>query len=1777
MASIINGRLTVASNRTPTPQDPSFSGWTVSLAYTAPVEVAAVGGLPAVQGRLDQQRVATVESDGRFSWTWAEKDGSPVESAQLVVRDSTGAVMNQLSLDKAALAQEIKVTVPAPKVLVLQAASPDLEKGASVEVTGRLLSQSGRALPAGVSIALWGVPFEDGSAPEAMDELTLSSMTFLQSFYTQDNGYFSFVRPAQRLGRVVAQIQGRTTTEVALDSDHKVAQRLVLMVSDEVASTLSEQTSIVNTGTPRLPTAMDLVENASAFSQDLGSSCVELAVPNRVLEEFCYRYVVRVSEPQVRPLTQGKPTVKNIKVLERYVALVKAMWVQAGGDAREFDLKPQDLVGLSAHELDALLKTLTKAPQRSAAERLQLIKRIEDLIRLVQGHQQGAGRVVLDSFNAIDWDDTPTLNESCTLALGHVLHYRQQWRADGYSLGDLLYSLPLAPGQKRKIAILDWDRRTQSTRSEDLEEEEYLRGFLERDRDVLDVVNSHLDQRTDASSSSSTWGGGGGIGGGFIGNGWGIFGGVAGGGGGAATQADQTASRNLSAQSLQQLRDQTTQRASSVRDQRSTVIQTLAQSENVNAQTEVVANYNHCHAITVEYFEVLRHFQLTHELVNVSECLFVPLRMSWFDHAKVLRWRDALQGNLLNRSLRPAFDAVQRIQDNWVGWDFPPERYSQLSADRLEGELRISFVLPRPRDDADGAMSPPNWGWLSTLIGTTIYEMYNTVILPAQQAQRDQVFRERVAPVIAQKLVNQLRFSLIAADGTRHDVPLDATLVSRFVEGVDLYVSLQPAGGVPSLPREDIVAFGIQYTGPELPVDAQVLVRSGKVRWMTDIFTGVLFQESRILNDLGVGDEVIVSTAVSHNEMRNPREEDRTLAAKLIRHLNDNLEHYHQAIWSRMDPARRFMLLDGVIVPGTGGLSVASLVENQVIGIVGNALVMPAVPGIRLDTRLAPDNVRRQADLMDAYATTPAPALRVSLPTRGVFAEAVMGHCNSCEVKDDSLFWRWDESPIPDEPPTLMPLSTDSRKVDDGELKPTATPPAIVNYQQFPVFPDPMGLSTALQILQKADLFKDITGLDQTQRNALSSFEKALGVAKAFGGKAAAMALQQETGRNVDRTLQQIEAARSSGALTQAQASELAYGTLRTLTGSPSQADSSPLASPAVEQAVQSAATSDRADVTIATPQETVEASFDGADTASDASVVGGVPRITVSDQQSMVSMDLVLENLNSTAKPSTFARRPGFKSLASLSALVSAPGVTTLRSVGMIDTDPADATRFRTRVKYQLVFPARRTDGTRPVGNGRLPLAVLLHGNHRAFKRVGGVLVEVDSYKGYRYLQEELAAQGIASISVDTNMANSLGSFIEMRADLALAAMAHLRQQTEDPTSRLYHRIDFDKVGLMGHSRGGDAVVRMVQKNLAAPAASRCGIQTVCSLAPTDVTGGQVPASRMFLDRTDLPFYSVVYGAWDGDVSGMGGADDAFGTGFRHYDRARCPKALVYVERCCHNSFNSVWHADGLDAGIAAADLPNLASEALHQTIAKEYICGQMRWHLKGVQSVKALFYGTTASRTGLQVMNLWSFGTTFQHIDDFENPAGNLANGTRPAAPAGVAIQDFGSITIGAQRLNDHVLQQSHVMHADTSGAAPKPLIIETSLGAGFRNWSGFNHLGLDVGAFFDVTSAATIAAGTVPAFTVVLVDGAGATASATAAQCLPAVMKPLFHQVEFADSMGVVHAFNATALHTQSLRVPLSLMRGINLSDVRTVRVSVDVPAGHLFVDHIKAVAI
>jgi hypothetical protein len=838
-------------------------------------------------------------------------------------------------------------------------------------------------------------------------------------------------------------------------------------------------------------------------------------------------------------------------------------------------------------------------PSLMTAERLSTHQLLQDLIRVHR--KQAPGRAPLDEQNFVDWDDTPTFYQATTIAHGHILQFRQVWKADGYSLGDVLHSIPLAPCQKKQVVTIDWDRREDATRDEDLTEREVLFANLVRDRDVKEMMDTALSEAIDGGSTARTYGGGGGLG--FaIGP---LVIGAAGGGGGADSEAWQDSSRELSAQSMQELKDRINQSAAAVRSQRATVVQTLSEGERSRVETEVIANHNHCHALTVQYFEVLRHFQVSEELAEVRECLFVPFLMSRFHDAKVLRWREALVRNLLQQSMQPAFDAIERIQLNYVGVDFPLGTFAEEPLEGLDGELQVRITIARPRDPKkdEADYFEKVWPFWPRLIGGNPADVYERYL--QNQQFKDRIFRDQLAPQIAERFIASLRVVLIDEGGGEVDANLDPTLASKYRTGLVHMVTLADSGNTPPIARKSIVAVEIR-SDYELPENSQVIVEGASFRYHTRHLDHPLYENDRVLDDLLAGDPVYLSTSrLTAEEERNPRAEDLELRRRLLTHLNANVEYYHKAMWWTLDKERRFILLDGFIAPHSSGRSVASVVENDLIGIVGNSLVFPVVAGYQLDPRYRA--LRDQSDpekpvpnLFDLYAPiTPNPPRLLSVPTKGVFAEAVMGACNSCEKIDESRFWRWSESPCPDDPPPIAEVSTASRAGPTPDLTATNFPAPIVNFQNVPQAPDPGGLAAALALLGRGDLFRDITGLTQNQRNALGALQSSLATAQAFGQEAVQLAHAQAAQRSIDQTLKSLEQAKKDGRLTDDSARDVTKGALQALIGQHgAQSGSSVVDFDSVQAAMSAAADAKKSSVSVkeesAGQQQTVEVSQEG-------------------------------------------------------------------------------------------------------------------------------------------------------------------------------------------------------------------------------------------------------------------------------------------------------------------------------------------------------------------------------------------------------------------------------------------------------------------------------------------------------------------------------------------------------------------------------------------------------
>ncbi|WP_440947795.1 hypothetical protein ACSAZL_05970 [Methanosarcina sp. T3] len=250
--------------------------------------------------------------------------------------------------------------------------------------------------------------------------------------------------------------------------------------------------------------------------------------------------------------------------------------------------------------------------------------------------------------------------------------------------------------------------------------------------------------------------------------------------------------------------------------------------------------------------------------------------------------------------------------------------------------------------------------------------------------------------------------------------------------------------------------------------------------------------------------------------------------------------------------------------------------------------------------------------------------------------------------------------------------------------------------------------------------------------------------------------------------------------------------------------------------------------------------------------------------------------------------------------------------------------------IKGSVYYPAE-DDGegkhfnTRLANQGTVPIVFMAHGNHSPAD---------PSFLGYDYFQQDLAKMGIIAVSVDCNALNGWASGvgnIEDRADLIISNIAYFQEMDADPGSMFFKHIDFSSLGLMGHSRGGDAVVTVPTVISLAGVV----IKAVLALAPTNF---RFWAGMSTIQPENYAFMTILP-AGDGDVTDNNGA--------QFYDSAVPEpfKSQLYVHYANHNFFNRQWLGDD----SLQYSQPPVMTRFDHEQILTVYGCALFRATLLG------------------------------------------------------------------------------------------------------------------------------------------------------------------------------------------------------------------------------------
>src|ERR1044072_6443930 len=485
----------------------------------------------------------------------------------------------------------------------------------------------------------------------------------------------------------------------------------------------------------------------------------------------------------------------------------------------------------------------------------------------------------------------------------------------------------------------------------------------------------------------------------------------------------------------------------------------------------------------------------------------------------------------------------------------------------------------------------------------------------------------------------------------------------------------------------------------------------------------------------------------------------------------------------------------------------------------------------------------------------------------------------------------------------------------------------------------------------------------------------------------------------------------------------------------------------------------------------------------------------------------------------------------------------------------------------------------------GPFPLIILLHGRHATcFLGNGAGFLEwpctdghqpLPSYKGYDYIAQVLASNRYIVISISSNGINARDNQVR---DLGALARAELIQQHLDIWktfntvggapfgTKFVGKVDLSRVGTMGHSRGGEGVVRHFVLNQAQ--GSPYGIKAVFPLAPVDFNRFTVNGAAL----------SVLLPYCDGDVSDL--------QGVHFYDDARynvacdtAAKHYVLVMGANHNFYNSIWSpSSGIPGGVddwlsfvpggnsdpqcGSVKANHRLTEAQQRGTGLAYMTAFFRAYVGGESQFLPLLTGDAPPPPSATTNDLF----VSYHAPD--NPAlrldvnrllsnTNLTTNTVGGAATQTAVTPYELCGGDAPEAQRCLPDQSNSRQPHTTPSARSPLRGLSQLKTGWNNLtgnyrndlpptlgnvSGFQALQFRVSVnFADARNLADVAQD----FRVVLTDASGASSSVRVSDVSGALYFP----------PGSVGPVPKVVLNT--VRVPLSAFGGVNLHAVRSVQ--------------------
>lgn len=760
--------------------------------------------------------------------------------------------------------------------------------------------------------------------------------------------------------------------------------------------------------------------------------------------------------------------------------------------------------------VDTQVALAAPAPAAGAAPAPSYIDRVPVEQPLsVDGFRDNIMGVNADGFIVAD----ETVPMAGTLGLGYILTLAQKWTLNGLGLGDLVYSLPLAPGEQQQLAVFERTDTSQVVESETFNEQEAQLQTALSDTSALATFSSAVSQMQAGGSqfytdsTNSSWGVAGGIGG-ILG---GFIGGIGAAGGSGETTSTGNASEWLSGQlntaqtAAQSTHSAAETQATARRTAARTGMRIASASESESITTTTVTNHNHTRSLTMQYWEVLRLYGVSSEVEGVTLTALIPLQVIRFlPPGQPLTLADTFQADFYVGSRRAVLtryaallkhiDVLQQAVPRQYQYgltllrQFASDPTAEVAQFGGAAEEVINFTLSGTFLSCErvyvSAVTRRN-----TRVGPVEMTGSTPTIPLNNYSSRDGLISELSTQRngSASKLSGSLalpqtmnRNDIVGFEVTRYFIQLDYTLVSPEIQALNSLNGL--FGGNSQLMTQAVEStLGpngnfAQSTIHLTPSDLESALAGP---WLTNFSATIADPNPGGSGGTPTGYETYANMSLAGVQLPQqpyplPAEQLAPLLQyneileieKTAQHVVRNTVNYSKAVWLSMTPEERAILFEGytIGVP-QGGVTdwtqmvpLLNCIENRVLGFFGNSMIVPFTIPPSATASQGSDGLTSaqvQEALFSYYQRAFIPPVsNIALPTRGVLGEAVLGHCPAAEKLDITRFWNWADAPADSAPAIASPvLPTTSPSIAAAQTAPnslTNLPPLINNVLTAP-------------------------------------------------------------------------------------------------------------------------------------------------------------------------------------------------------------------------------------------------------------------------------------------------------------------------------------------------------------------------------------------------------------------------------------------------------------------------------------------------------------------------------------------------------------------------------------------------------------------------------------------------------------------------------------------------------------------------------------------------------